>query len=185
MAEAFVPLSFAPGEAYQFDRSHEIVLINGVTVTVRVGHVRLCHSRMLFVRAYPRETQEMVFDAHNRAFAFFKGTCTRGVEAHVIDASSVAVSREHRRAKTDRLDTELLKRGFLGCEKAPNQDPLPKNHRCLIILSEFVQDGAPIGADRDPQNCNFPEQCQCLCSNVSGVPIGCRNSGAWGEPLAG
>src|SRR5262245_46133962 len=37
-----------------------------------------------------------------------------GIEAHVIHASSVAVSREHRRAKTDRLDTELLKRGFLG-----------------------------------------------------------------------
>ena len=55
-AEAYVPLSFAPGEAYQFDWSHEIVLINGVTVTVKVAHVRLCHSRMLFVRAYPRET---------------------------------------------------------------------------------------------------------------------------------
>ena len=66
-AEAFVPLSFAPGEAYQFDWSHEVVLINGTTVTVKVAHVRLCHSRMLFVRAYPRETQEMVFDAHNRA----------------------------------------------------------------------------------------------------------------------
>jgi transposase len=78
-AEAYVPLSFASGEAYQFDWSHEIVLINGVTVTVKVAHVRLCHSRMLFVRAYPRETQEMVFDAHNRAFAFFKGTCTRGI----------------------------------------------------------------------------------------------------------
>src|ERR1700736_3868461 len=78
-AEAFVPLSFAPGEAYQFDWSHEVVLINGTTVTVKVAHVRLCHSRMLFVRAYPRETQEMVFDAHNRAFAFFKGTCTRGI----------------------------------------------------------------------------------------------------------
>ena len=38
----------------------------------------------------------------------------RGVEGHVIHPSSVAVSREHRRAKTDRLDTELLKRGFLG-----------------------------------------------------------------------
>ena len=61
MAEAYVPLSFAAGEAYQFDWSHEIVLINGVTVTVKVAHVRLCHSRMLFVRAYPRETQEMVF----------------------------------------------------------------------------------------------------------------------------
>ena len=78
-AQAYVPLSFAPGEAYQFDWSHEIVLINGVTVTVKVAHVRLCHSRMLFVRAYPRETQEMVFDAHNRAFAFFKGACTRGI----------------------------------------------------------------------------------------------------------
>ena len=78
-AEAFVPLSFAPGEAYQFDWSHEVVLINGTTVTIKVAHVRLCHSRMLFVRAYPRETQEMVFDAHNRAFAFFKGACTRGI----------------------------------------------------------------------------------------------------------
>jgi len=79
LVEAYVPLSFAPGEAYQFDWSHEVVLIGGTTVTVKVAHVRLCHSRMLFVRAYPRETQEMVFDAHVRAFAFFKGTCTRGI----------------------------------------------------------------------------------------------------------
>ena len=57
-AEAYVPLSFALGEAYQFDWSHEIVRINGVTVPVKVAHVRLCHSRMLFVRAYPRESQE-------------------------------------------------------------------------------------------------------------------------------
>jgi len=78
-APAFVPLSFAPGEAYQFDWSHEIVLLNGVTVTVKVAHIRLCHSRMMFVRAYPRETQEMVFDAHERGFAFFKGACTRGI----------------------------------------------------------------------------------------------------------
>ncbi|HEX5244073.1 MAG TPA: IS21 family transposase, partial [Tepidisphaeraceae bacterium] len=78
-AAAYVPLSFAPGEAYQFDWSHEIVLLSGVTVTVKVAHVRLCHSRMLFARAYPRETQEMVFDAHDRAFAFFKGACRRGI----------------------------------------------------------------------------------------------------------
>ena len=78
-ATAYVPLSFAPGEAYQFDWSHEIVVLNGVTATVKVAHVRLCHSRMLFVRAYPRETQEMVFDAHDRAFAMFKGTCRRGI----------------------------------------------------------------------------------------------------------
>lgn len=78
-AQAFVPLSFAPGEAYQFDWSHEVVVINGVTMTVKAAHVRLCHSRMMFVRVYPRESQEMMFDAHDRAFAFFKGACTRGI----------------------------------------------------------------------------------------------------------
>ena len=38
----------------------------------------------------------------------------RGIDAHVIHATSVAVSREHRRAKTDRIDTAMLQRGFLG-----------------------------------------------------------------------
>jgi hypothetical protein len=79
-ATAYVPLSFAPGEPYQFDWSHEIVVLNGVTVTVKAAHVRLCHSRLL-VRADPRETrfcemrktQEIVFDVHEKAFAFFKG----------------------------------------------------------------------------------------------------------------
>jgi transposase len=78
-ADAFVPLTFAPGEAHQFDWSHEIVVMDGVTTIVKVAHLRLCHSRMMFVRAYPRETQEMVFDAHERAFAFFKGACGRGI----------------------------------------------------------------------------------------------------------
>ena len=79
IAEAFVPLSFAPGEAYQFDWSHEIVLMNRMPVTVKVAHLRLCHSRMPFVRAYPRESQEMVFEAHARAFEFYRGACTRGI----------------------------------------------------------------------------------------------------------
>ena len=91
-AAAFVPLSFAPGEASQFDWSHEVVLINGTTVTVKVAHLRLCHSRMLFARAYPRETQEMVFDAHDKGFAFFKGACPRGIYDHhsAIDAAGLA-----------------------------------------------------------------------------------------------
>ena len=57
-AAAFVPLSFAAGEAYQFDWSHEIVVLGGVTTIAKVAHLRLCHSRMPFVRAYPRESQE-------------------------------------------------------------------------------------------------------------------------------
>ncbi len=46
---------------------------------VKAAHIRLCHSRMLFVRVYPRKTQEMVFDARDRAFALFKGACGRGI----------------------------------------------------------------------------------------------------------
>lgn len=95
IAPAFVPLVFAPGEAYQFDWSHEIVLIGGTTTTVKVAHVRLCHSRMLFVRAYPRESQEMVFDAHDRAFAFFRGTCQRGIYDNMKTAvETIFVGRE-------------------------------------------------------------------------------------------
>jgi hypothetical protein len=94
-------LSFAPGEAYQFDWSHEIVVMSGVTTTSKVAHVRLCHSRMMFVRAYPRETQEMVFDAHDRAFAFFKGACTRGIYDNMktaVDTIFVGRDRQYKRA---------------------------------------------------------------------------------------
>jgi transposase len=99
-AAAFVPLSFAPGEAYQFDWSHEIVVLDGATVTLKVAHVRLCHSRMMFFRAYPRETQEMVFDAHDRAFAFFRGACTRGIYDNMktaVDAIYVGKERRYNR----------------------------------------------------------------------------------------
>src|SRR3984893_18087988 len=54
------------------------------------------------------------FEAGRDGFWLARWLDVRRVEAHVIHPSSVAVSREHRRAKTDRLDIELLKRGFLG-----------------------------------------------------------------------
>ncbi len=56
----------------------------------------------------------VAFEAGRDGFWLARWLGARDIEAHVIHASSVAVSREHRRAKTDRLDTELLKRSFLG-----------------------------------------------------------------------
>jgi transposase len=79
LTHAFVPLAFAPGEVCQFDWSHEHVELGGVMQTIKVAHFRLTFSRQMFVVAYPRETQEMVFDAHNRAFAFFGGVPERMV----------------------------------------------------------------------------------------------------------
>ena len=56
----------------------------------------------------------VAFEAGRDGFWLARWLRARGIEVHVIHTSSVAVSREHRRAKTDRLDTELLKRAFLG-----------------------------------------------------------------------
>lgn len=76
---AYIPQSFDPGEAYQFDWSHELVELDGVVTKVKVAHFRLCSSRMPFCVAYHREGLEMVLDAHIRAFEFFGGSCRRGI----------------------------------------------------------------------------------------------------------
>jgi transposase len=84
--QAFIPLRFDPGEAYQFDWSHEAIEFAGVPLTVKVAQMRLAYSRMPFVCAYFRETQEMVFDAHDRAFAFYGGACRRGIYDNIRTA---------------------------------------------------------------------------------------------------
>jgi transposase len=96
-SEVFIPLWFAPGEAYQFDWSHEVVVLCGVTTTVKVAHVRLCHSRMFLIQAFPRETQEMVFEAHDRAFRLFGGSCRRGIYDNMATAvDAVFLGKERR-----------------------------------------------------------------------------------------
>jgi hypothetical protein len=56
----------------------------------------------------------VAFEAGRDGFWLARWLRARSVGAYVIHATSVAVSREHRRAKTDRLDSALLKRAFLG-----------------------------------------------------------------------
>ena len=100
IATAFIPQSFAAGEAYQFDWSHEHVEVGGVDQVVKVAHVRLCHSRAFFLAAYPRESQEMVFDAHARAFAFLGGVPRRGIYDNLkpaVDAIFVGRARRYNR----------------------------------------------------------------------------------------
>lgn len=98
--DAFVPLVFLPGDACQFDWSHEQVELGGVVQTVKVAHFRLAHSRQPFLAAYPRESQEMVFDAHNRAFAFFGGVPERMIYDNpktVVDAIFAGKVRQFNR----------------------------------------------------------------------------------------
>ena len=97
IATAFIPQSFAPGEAYQFDWSHEHVELGGLEQVVKVAHVRLCYSRAFFLVAYPRESQEMVFEAHSRAFEFLGGVPRRGIYDNMKPAvDAIFVGRERR-----------------------------------------------------------------------------------------
>jgi transposase len=76
---AYVPQSFAAGEAFQFDWSHELVELGGIVTKIKVAHFRLCYSRMPFCVAYVRESLEMVLDAHVRAMEFYGGSCRKGI----------------------------------------------------------------------------------------------------------
>src|SRR3990167_6172323 len=75
----FVPLSFAPGEAFQFDWSEDWAIIDGVRTKLQVAHFKLSYSRAFFVRAYILQTHEMLFDAHNHAFRVLGGVPRRGI----------------------------------------------------------------------------------------------------------
>src|SRR5499433_3571826 len=81
----------------------------------------------------------VAFEAGRDGFWLARWLRARGIEAHVIHAASVAVPREHRRAKTDRLDTEHLKRAFLGWLRGE------RNHckMCAIPTSAEEDDKRP------------------------------------------
>jgi len=75
----YVPLEFAPGEAFQFDWSEDWVKINGVRTKLQIAHFKLCYSRAFFLRAYLTQAHEMLFDAHYHAFQAFGGVPQRGI----------------------------------------------------------------------------------------------------------
>lgn len=75
----FVPLAFAPGEAFQFDWSENWAVIGGVRTKLQVAHIKLAHSRAFLLRAYLLQTHEMLFDAHWHGFRVFGGVPGRGI----------------------------------------------------------------------------------------------------------
>src|SRR6516225_3243062 len=75
----------------------------------------------------------VAFEAGRDGFWLARWLRARGIEAYVIHPTSVAVSREHRRAKTDRLDTELLKRAFLGWLRG-------ETHHCRMVAIPTLEE---------------------------------------------
>jgi transposase len=75
----YMPLEFAPGEAFQFDWGENFAVINGRKTKLQVAHFKLCNSRAYLIRAYYTQSHEMLFDAHNHAFRVFQGVPERGI----------------------------------------------------------------------------------------------------------
>ena len=74
-----MPLTFRPGEAFQFDWSEDYAVLGGERTELQVAHIKLSHSRAFLVRAYLLQTHEMLFDAHWHGFRVFGGVPERGI----------------------------------------------------------------------------------------------------------
>jgi transposase len=78
----------------------------------------------------------VAYEAGRDGFWLARWLRVHGVEAYVIHPASIAVSREHRRAKTDRLDTELLLRAFLGWLRGE------KRHCSMVAIPTVEEEDA-------------------------------------------
>ena len=139
-APAFIPLLFRPGEAYQFDWSHEDVEIAGLPVRVKVAHMRLCASRTVYVRAYPRETQEIVFAAHARGFAFFGGVPLRGSYDNMKTAvTTVFVGKERVFNRRFLVMADHYMAEPTACSPAAGWEKGQVEHQVQTIRGRFFQ----------------------------------------------
>ena len=159
---AFVPLAFAPGEAFQFDWSEDWFRIGKKSTKVQVAHFKLCHSRAFFVRAYLTQTHEMLFDAHNHAFRVLGGIPERGIYDNMKTAVD-KVGRGKKRQVNARFRAMvshfLFESEFCNPAAGWEKGQVEKNvrdarHRLLQDASDF--------ADLDQLNAWLEQRCQAL-----------------------
>jgi transposase len=94
---------------------------------------------------HPIQRTVVAFEAGRDGFWLARWLRAHGIEAYVMHPSSVAVSREHRRAKTDRLDTELLKRAFIGWLRGEPQ-------HCRMATIPTIEEEDAKRANREREN---------------------------------
>jgi len=161
---AYIPQSFDPGEAFQFDWSYEQVELGGVVVTVKVAHFRLCYSRMSLCIAYARESLEMVLDAHVRAFEYFGGICRKGiydnlktVVTKVLMGKDRTFNRRFQNLASHYLFEPIACTPAAGWEKGQVESQVKfKRHRLFVPRLKF--------ADIDEMNHWLTDRCRTLAA---------------------
>jgi transposase len=94
--EVYIPLTYDPGEAFQFDWGEVEAYIDSKLLKLNIGCVILCHSRFFYPRAYPCQKQELMLDIHRKAFEFFGGVCKRGIYDNLRTAVKRLLKGHHR-----------------------------------------------------------------------------------------
>jgi len=94
--EAYIPLIYEAGEAFQFDWGEVNACIGGKLVTLYLAVVELCYSRHIYLRVYESQKQEIMLDAHRRAFEYFGGVCRRGIYDNLKTAVKKLLKGHHR-----------------------------------------------------------------------------------------
>jgi transposase len=164
---AFVPLIFAPGEAFQFDWSEDFAVLGGERTKLQIAQFKLSHSRAFLLRAYPLQTHEMLFDAHQHAFAVLGGIPRRGIYDNMktaVDRVKSGKARDVNARFAAMVSHYLFEAQFCSPASGWEKGQIEKNvqdarHRLWIPTPAF--------ADLDALNLWLQERCIALWHEVA------------------
>ena len=151
VSDVYEPLSFDPGEAFQFDWSYETAVLGGNTTAVKVAQFRLAHSRLFLVVAYLRESQEMLFDAHRRWFEFIGGVTQRALIDNMKTAITTILrgkerdfNRRYEELSSHYLFEPVACTPAAGWEKGQVENQVGTSRRRLFIPRRHTKDLAEL-----------------------------------------
>jgi len=180
----FIPLTFAPGEAFQFDWSEDWAVIAGVKTKLQVAQLKLSYSRAFILRAYPLQTHEMLFDAHNHAFRVVGGVPRRGI----YDNMKTAVDKI-RKGKARDINTRfqamvshyLFEAEFCNPAAGWEKGQIEKN---VQDSRHRIWQGAPAFENLEALNAWLEQRCLTLWHELRHPEFAVTVADAWAEELA-
>ncbi len=103
LRDVYIPLCFEPGEAAQVDWGEAIIYLNGEKIKANLFCMRLCHSAMPFVKAFPTQRREALIEGHISAFEFFGGVPKRLIYDNLRTAVKEGWGKDVREEQKDFL----------------------------------------------------------------------------------
>jgi transposase len=180
----FVPLVFSPGEAFQFDWSEDWAFIGGERVKLQVAHTKLSHSRDLHLRAYPLQTHEMLFDAHNHAFRVLGGVPRRGIYDNMktaVDRVGTGKARDINLRFAALCSHYLFEPQFCNPASGWEKGQVEKNVR---DARHRLWQHAPRLATLDELNDRLEQRCQALWGEIDHAQLQSTVAGVWAAERA-